>query len=491
MSAMRLVAAILVSTAAAGWLPAASASGASPTVTLTLTPTSIVADGKSTSEALATAARADGAPATGATVRFAASDSGIYFGPTENHHNGTYTSTIISSTIPGQVLITVTADIGRHTVSATATLTQTPPTTGSRPPPPPAPPSPTSTTTLVAVPDAAITNQTVTLFALTMSSDSSVQPVGTITFENRRIPITGCSDEPATTSPSSSQSVTATCETSFGAFASPAELTAVFTPQAGSTVGGSTSQPASLPIDRAATSTSLDVSNPTITAGGTGTYMATIAPNTPGSFDPSGTVEFLDRAQPIASCASRRLTRSGALFAATCSVSYNTPGPHSITAIYGGDGNFEGSASQSQPVSVVRLPPTVLGTIEPTMQWTFAYTPAYTKVLVLLLSKTPVGARVLLTCHGRGCTFRTAASTVTAKRCARGTQKCPAQTLETVNLLPRLRGDRLYSRTSITVSVTRPNRIGKYYLFTMRAGRAPRVQIVCLAPGASHPGVRC
>jgi hypothetical protein len=54
-----------------------------------------------------------------------------------------------------------------------------------------------------------------------------------------------------------------------------------------------------------------------------------------------------------------------------------------------------------------------------------------------------------------------------------------------------LRKHRLYVGTQITVQVIRPRWIGKYYTFTMRAAQGPRIQIACLAPGATRPGVGC
>ena len=43
----------------------------------------------------------------------------------------------------------------------------------------------------------------------------------------------------------------------------------------------------------------------------------------------------------------------------------------------------------------------------------------------------------------------------------------------------------------ITVNIAKPGWVGKTYLFTTRADRAPRIQISCVAPGASKPGQGC
>jgi hypothetical protein len=50
---------------------------------------------------------------------------------------------------------------------------------------------------------------------------------------------------------------------------------------------------------------------------------------------------------------------------------------------------------------------------------------------------------------------------------------------------------RLRVGTRITVDIVRPNWVGKYYRFTVRSRRAPRIQISCLAPGGSIPGQGC
>ncbi len=126
-----------------------------------------------------------------------------------------------------------------------------------------------------------------------------------------------------------------------------------------------------------------------------------------------------------------------------------------------------------------------------TMQWTFQYSPTYTKVLSLVVNGAPVGASVLVDCHGRGCPF-TEHRTVIAetKRCGpKGKRRCA--TGGTIDLAPDFQKHRLLARTRITVAITRPQWVGKYYRFNTRAGRAPRVLVACLAPGATRPHVGC
>ncbi len=103
---------------------------ADPTVaTITVSPTSIVADGSSTSTVtLTTPDDSDG----GETVVFSNTGSGSV-GSTTDNNDGTYTATYTSSTTAGTV--TITATIGASAVTDDATITQTAP----EPTPAPAP----------------------------------------------------------------------------------------------------------------------------------------------------------------------------------------------------------------------------------------------------------------------------------------------------------------------------------------------------------------
>jgi hypothetical protein len=45
--------------------------------------------------------------------------------------------------------------------------------------------------------------------------------------------------------------------------------------------------------------------------------------------------------------------------------------------------------------------------------------------------------------------------------------------------------------TQLTIRISHPGYIGKYYSFTVRARRSPALKIACMAPGSSLPGVGC
>jgi adhesin/invasin len=430
-------------------------------VVVTVSPSTIAADGTSTSTATATVTDANKNPVTGGMVTFASSDPGEMIDPKQpvtTNAQGLATATITSSTTPGTAMIKASAG----SVAGFAFLTQA-----------------SSTTSLLTLPSAPATNQGVTVIATVTSSTSAASPSGTITFQNGGIPISGCVNDPVA---GSGQSVNVTCQTSFSASTSPEQLTAVFSAADGSSVAGSTSPPVSLPVGPDSTSTSLDVSNPTVKVGAKAQYTATVTPSHAGPVKPSGSVAFLDGGKPIASCATQPL---GASSAATCTVTYTAAGGHTITARYGGDGSFSGSASSPpQQVTVRTSPPPI---VTATMHWSFFYTPTYTKVLALVANQAPVNGTVVVMCRGGGCPF--AKRTTTIKPCRRPSKHgCPSPRID---LTSRFRGHLLRAGARVTVRFIRTAWVGKQYQFSVRGGHAPRIQIACLAPQGTRPGVGC
>jgi adhesin/invasin len=103
-------------------IPITSAFGAGPvaTVTVAVAPQCIRNNGTSTSTGTATVKDSTGAGVSGQTVVFA-TDGHVTFGPVLDHLDGTYTSTITSSTTVGVEHISATA--GGKTSSNTAALT--------------------------------------------------------------------------------------------------------------------------------------------------------------------------------------------------------------------------------------------------------------------------------------------------------------------------------------------------------------------------------
>ena len=439
--------------------------GPAATVTVAVSPLVIIADGTSTAAATATVADAQGHLLPGQSVSFKSTDPGQFFGQVSDNGNGTYGVQVRSSTRVGSATITATDSTVSPAVSGQGSLGQA---------------AGPSSTSLVASSSALVTNESVTLFATVNPGSGS--PSGAITFNDGGMPIANCVAKPITPS-----NPGATCQTSFAASTSPERLTAVFIPSSASTAPGSTGA-ATLTVTPDSTSVSLDVST-TLDVGQSTTYTATVAPpaSRSGPIEPSGSVDFFDYGTPIPSCLNQALVN----LSASCTLTYNTVGTHSITARYGGDSNFTGSTAPAQPVTVARQPVHVLGLITSTMQWGFAYNPAYTKVLMLFVNWVSADATVLVKCHGRGCPFVKHTSKVAKpKRCGKkGKSKCPIG--GSIDLAAPFQKDRLHPGATIIVMIRRPGWIGKYYKFTIRAGSKPSIEISCLAVGGSRPGVGC
>lgn len=189
-----------------------------------------------------------------------------------------------------------------------------------------------------------VTGQSVTLTA-TVSGGSGA-PTGTVAFENHGTTIAGCGAVALSNGEAS-------CGTTFTAASSPESLTASYTRAADSDVtDSSTASATPLNVAKDATSTSLATSDSSPVTGEQVTYTATVTAVSPGSGSPTGSVEFDDGGTPISGCGSQTLDASTGK--ATCQVTYSASGAHTITASYGGDGNFTSSSTasgQSETVS--------------------------------------------------------------------------------------------------------------------------------------------
>jgi type II secretory pathway pseudopilin PulG len=93
------------------------------------------------------------------------------------------------------------------------------------------------------------------------------------------------------------------------------------------------------------TSTALASSaNPSV-VGQSVTYTATVSAVSPGTGTPpnSDTVNFEDGTTSISGCSARPLTAG----VATCTTTYTSPGTHSVSAVFSGDGSYSGSTSNT------------------------------------------------------------------------------------------------------------------------------------------------
>jgi adhesin/invasin len=435
--------------------------GSPAAITLVLNPPTILADAQSTTSATATVTDAQGHPLPSETVKFASTDKGQFIGGVTPNGDGTYTVQIRGSRTVGSSTITATDG----SAAGQATLIQA---------------AGPSTTSLFASTSSPVTNQPVTLVAQVNGGTGA--PSGTITFENSGVAIAGCAGQPV--SPSST---VATCQTSFGAGGSPLHLAAVFVPGTGSTAPGSTG---SLGLDVKPDSTSVAVSTTgSAIAKRRITYIAVVTPRSSrsGPIEPSGTVQFFDNGKPVARCPAQPLVNS----TGRCAVVYSRAGRHSITARYGGDADFIGSTSPASTISVVKARPHIRGSLDPTMLWTFHYTQRYTTVSQLIIDGTSAGDTITVTCHGHGCPFtKRVSKPATPTHCGRAgrRRRCAAHRIDITSVL---RSHHLRPGVAITVTITRPEWVGKYYVFRIRVGHGPRIGIGCLAPGVAKPGVGC
>ena len=100
--------------------------------------------------------------------------------------------------------------------------------------------------------------------------------------------------------------------------------------------------------------------------------------------------------------------------------------------------------------------------------------PAYTQLVALAVRPARAGSTVRVACTGRACPVRTA-----VRRIARNAAK--------LDLTSLVRGRRLRPGSRLEVRVTKPGSVGVVRRLTIRAGRGPRSESLCLAPGASRP----
>jgi Invasin, domain 3 len=107
-----------------------SVQGPATAMSVALSPSSIVANGTSTTTATATVTDAQPHPIAGDHVTFASTDAGDVIGSVTDHGDGTYTATVTSSTTAQTATITATDSSVSPGVTGHATLTQTPPPAG-------------------------------------------------------------------------------------------------------------------------------------------------------------------------------------------------------------------------------------------------------------------------------------------------------------------------------------------------------------------------
>jgi hypothetical protein len=338
----------------------------------------------------------------------------------------------------------------------------------------PTPTLPAATeTTLQITPVGVVGGQTATLTATVTSATSQAPPAGVITFEHAGAAIPRCAS--VATHPEGA-SATVTCQTAFAGSGS--AFSAVFTPAPGSQVTGSNSATAGFVLGHAATVVAMIVPAHA-TLGKRLELTAKVAPEagTTG-VSPTGDVVFLDGEKAVKGCATA-LSQD----IAHCALTYTALGTHSISAVYLGDGDFSGSSTHVHELAIVVPKPT--GYVTSLMSWTFSFEPQFTRVTALAVTSVQPGLTISVDCSGSGCPQRGYVDTVKRAACGK------AHRCRNVNLGERFSGRKLGVGATLTVRLTHPGWLGKYYSFVVRHGRAPKIDIACLAVGQAKPGAGC
>ncbi len=135
-----------------------------------------------------------------------------------------------------------------------------------------------------------------------------------------------------------------------GSFATPGTrmITAVYLGDSNFLTSNDTATPLSEKVNKGATTTALASSLNPATVGQNVTFTATVSPTGGASGTPTGTVQFYIAGSPVGSPVT--LTVVGGVAQAKYTTSFATSVVYSITAVYSGDGNFNTSNNNSDPL---------------------------------------------------------------------------------------------------------------------------------------------
>ena len=300
---------------------------AASTTTAVVSGTNPSVFGQSVTFTATVAAVAPGAGTLTGTVTF--KDGAITLG-TGTLSGGTATYSTSALSVASHSITAVYGGDGNFTTSTSSTLTQTVNAAGT-------------TTSLASNANPSVFGQSVTLTATVTPSAAT----GTVTFK----------DGATTLGTGTLSGGNATFSTSALTVAGHS-LTAVYGGDA--SYGTSTSSTLTQTVNQASTTTAVvSGTNPSV-FGQSVTFTATVAAAAPGAGAPGGTVTFKDGASTLG-------TGTLSSGTATYSTSALSVAGHSITAVYGGDGNFTTSTSSSltQTVNAASTTTAVVSSLNP------------------------------------------------------------------------------------------------------------------------------
>ena len=203
------------------------------------------------------------------------------------------------------------------------------------------PPKASTSVSLTSSANPSVYGQSVTFTAtVSVIAPGSGTPTGTVAFQDGGTNIASCAAQTVSGG-------VATCTISSLTVTPPTHaITAVFNGDAN--FNGSTSNTTTQVVNRAATAVALTSSGSPSVSGQSVTFTAAVSVTAPGAGTPTGTVSFQDGGVSIISCSARTVSAGQA----TCTTSVLGVGSHSITAVYSGDPNFNGSTSNTKVQNV-------------------------------------------------------------------------------------------------------------------------------------------
>jgi hypothetical protein len=106
----------------------------------------------------------------------------------------------------------------------------------------------------------------------------------------------------------------------------------------------------------------------------------------------------------------------------------------------------------------------------------------------------PIGSKIIISCKGHRCRFKTHTKRVTKTGCKHKRAQCRRKhgaLTRSVDLTPVVRGSRFPVGATLTVSYVKSGFVGKAFLFHIRSNKLPTLRATCLAPGSLVPGRGC